>query len=404
MVNKFLYPKGGSETYMIKLGEYLKKQGHQVQYFGMEHPDRSLYNQAEVYTSNMDMHTDKIGDKLLYALKTVYSKEARVKIRKILDVFKPHIIHLNNFNYQLTPSIILEIKKWRKEARRKCKIVYTAHDYQLICPNHLLYSVQQKHLCEKCIGGHFIKCLEGKCIHGSRMKSIIGMAEAYFWNWNGVYKYIDSFICCSSFIKKKMDCNPIFSSKTVVLHNFIDINTNKCFKKKEYVLFFGRYSIEKGIETLLDVCRELPHISFVFAGAGPLEKKLKNISNIINIGFLTGEQLYTMIGEALFTIYPSEWYENCPFSVMESQALGTPVIGADIGGIPELIQPGKTGELFLPGDKNDLKKRIEKLWYDRKRLNEYYTNCKENKFLTIEEYTEKLMKIYKQKKGEGIYV
>lgn len=404
MVNKFLYPKGGSETYMIKLGEYLKKQGHQVQYFGMEHPDRSLYNQAEVYTSNMDMHTDKIGDKLLYALKTVYSKEARIKIRKILDVFKPHVIHLNNFNYQLTPSIILEIKKWRKEARRKCNIVYTAHDYQLICPNHLLYSVQQKHLCEKCVGGHFIKCLEGKCIHGSRMKSIIGMAEAYFWNWNGVYKYIDSFICCSSFIKKKMDCNPIFSSKSVVLHNFIDINTNKCFRKKEYVLFFGRYSIEKGIETLLDVCKELPHISFVFAGTGPLEKKLKNISNITNVGFLTGEQLYTTIGEALFTIYPSEWYENCPFSVMESQALGTPVIGADIGGIPELIQPGKTGELFLPGDKKDLKKKIEKLWKDRKRLNEYYTNCKANKFLTIEEYTEKLMKIYEQKKGEGIYV
>ena len=172
-VNKFLHPNGGSETYIFKLGKYLRSQGHEVQYFGMEHKGRCVGNRVNAYTSNMDFHCGNKFAKLTYPIKTIYSAEARKKLRLVLDDLQPEVCHLNNFNYQLTPSVILEIVKWRQETGRKCRIVYTAHDYQLICPNHMLNNPNTHENCERCLGGHFINCLKGRCIHGSLMKSAV---------------------------------------------------------------------------------------------------------------------------------------------------------------------------------------------------------------------------------------
>lgn len=394
MINKFLYPNGGSETYIFKLGEYLMSQGHEVQYFGMEHEKRCVGNRVNAYTSNMDFHGGSKLAKLVYPIKTIYSSEARRKIRMVLDDFQPDVCHLNNFTYQLTPSVILEIVKWRKQTGRECKIVFTAHDYNLVCPNHMLNNPTTKQNCEKCLGGHYMNCTKGKCIHGSTAKSAIGTIEAYFWKLNGAYKYIDKIICCSEFLKSKMDSNPLFAEKTVALHNFVDKVEWKQTEKKDYVLYFGRFSEEKGIGTLIEVCKSLPDVQFVFAGTGPLETQVNGIANIKNVGFQTGEALEKLIREARFSIYPSEWYENCPFSVMESQMYGTPVLGADIGGIPELIRIGETGELFESGNNDDLKAKVLKLWNDKELTKKYSQNCKEVGFDTIEEYVEKLMGIY----------
>ena len=240
-----------------------------------------------------------------------------------------------------------------------------------------------------------MNCMKGKCIHGSTAKSAIGMMEAEFWKWKGTYKYIDTMICCSEFMKSKMDSNPLFATKTVAMHNFIDKVEWKETQKKDYVLYFGRFSEEKGIGTLIKVCKELPDVQFIFAGTGPLEETVNGIKNIKNVGFQKGEALEKLIREARFSIYPSEWYENCPFSVMESQMYGTPVLGADIGGIPELIQVGKTGELFESGNGKDLKKKIEKLWRDKELCEQYSKNCKDISFDTIDEYYEKIMKVYR---------
>ena len=394
LINKFLYPNGGSETYIFKLGDYLKSQGHEVQSFGMEHAGRCVGNAVNAYTSAMDFHGGSKLAKLTYPLKTIYSKEARVQLRKVLDDFQPDVCHLNNFNYQLTPSILLEIVKWRKESGHACKVVYTAHDYQLVCPNHMCNNPNTHENCEKCLGGQFINCTKGRCIHGSKAKSFIGTLEAEFWKRKRVYQYIDTIICCSEFIKTKLDNNPLFAKKTVVLHNFIDDVEWKETYKKDYVLYFGRFSEEKGIGTLMQACRELPEIPFVFAGTGPLETDINNISNIDNVGFQTGTQLETLIREAKFSVYPSEWYENCPFSVMESQMYGTPVLGSEIGGIPELIQKGKTGELFQPGNALQLREKIKKLWDNSELVEEFSKNCKDVSFDKIDQYCEKLMQIY----------
>ena len=394
MINKFLYPNGGSETYIFKLGEYLQKMGHEVQYFGMEHKGRCVGNRVNAYTSDMDFNGGSKLSKLTYPFKTIYSKEARIQLRKVLDDFQPDVCHLNNFNYQLTPSMILEIVSWRKKVGKCCKIVFTAHDYQLVCPNHMLNNPNTHQNCEQCLGGHFMNCIKGKCIHGSTAKSAIGMMEAEFWKRKGTYKYIDTMICCSVFMKTKLDTNPLFASKTVAMHNFIDKVEWKQATKKAYVLYFGRFSEEKGIGTLIKVCKELPDVQFIFAGTGSLEDCIKGVSNIKNVGFQKGAALEKLIREAQFSVYPSEWYENCPFSVMESQMYGTPVLGANIGGIPELIQVGKTGELFESGNAEDLKKNVQKLWDDKKLCEEYSRNCKGINFDTIEEYYKKIMKVY----------
>ena len=394
MINKFLYPNGGSETYIFKLGEYLEQMGHEVQYFGMEHKGRCVGNRVDEYTSDMDFHGGSKISKLTYPLKTIYSKEARVKIRKVLDDFQPDACHLNNFNYQLTPSIILEVVKWRKETKKNCKIIFTAHDYQLVCPNHMLNNPNTHKNCEKCLGGHYINCVNGKCIHNSTAKSVIGMMEAEFWKLKGTYRYIDKMICCSEFMKTKLDTNPLFANKTIAIHNFIDKVEWQDNEKKNYVLYFGRFSKEKGIGTLIKVCQQLPDIQFIFAGTGPLENVINDVPNIKNVGFKKSKELEKLIREARFSIYPSEWYENCPFSVMESQMYGTPVIGADIGGIPELIQAGKTGELFESGNSNRLKLKIQNLWNDKDLCKQYSENCRNIEFDSIDKYYQKLIKIY----------
>lgn len=395
LINKFLHPNGGSETYIFKLGEYLQLQGHEVQYFGMEHAGRVVGNCVNAYTSDMDFHAGSKLAKLTYPIKTIYSAEARRKLRLVLDDFQPDVCHLNNFNFQLTPSIILEIVKWRKQTRRNCKIIFTAHDYQLVCPNHMCSNPNTKENCEKCLGGHFINCIKGKCIHGSMAKSAIGAMEAYFWKWRGVYKYIDTMICCSRFMKSKMDTNPIFAKKTVALHNFIDKPTYAIIgEKKDYVLYFGRFSEEKGVKTLLEVCKQLPEIPFIFAGTGPLEDLLKDVPNIKNVGFQTGDALVELIAGARLTVYPSEWYENCPFSVMESQMYGTPVLGADIGGIPELIDIGKTGELFESGNLDQLKQSLSQMWENKEKLQKYTKACREKDFISLRQYYDKLVEIY----------
>lgn len=396
MVNKFLHPNGGSETYIFKLGDYLKANGHQVEYFGMEHQGRCVGNSVEAYTSNMDFHTGKM-QKLLYPFKIIYSKEARKKIRLVLDKFQPDVVHLNNFNFQLTPSVILEVKKYEKDTGKNVKnvkIVFTAHDYQLVCPNHMMNNPNTHQNCEKCIGGTFLNCTKGKCIHGSTVKSVLGTIEGYFWDMKKTYRNIDTIICPSQFLADKMNSNPMFKSKTIALHNFIDEVEWKDTAKQDYVLYFGRFSEEKGIKTLISVCKALPQIQFIFAGTGPLEDEIKGVSNIKNVGFQKGSALEKLIREARFSIYPSEWYENCPFSVMESQMYGTPVLGADIGGIPELIEAGKTGDLFKSADFADLKRKIETFWSNKETTEKYKTNCKNIKFDTITTYCDKLMEIY----------
>lgn len=392
MVNKFLHPHGGSETYMLKLGEYLTSLGNEVQYFGMEHPDRCVGNSAGCYTENMDFHNSSILKELSLPFKIIYSNEARKKISAVIENFKPDIVHLNNINFQLTPSIIYEIKK------HGIPIVQTVHDTQMVCPNHKMYIDRKQSTCRECLSGNYMNCIKNKCLHNSVPKSMLAAFESYFYHRKSTYNLIDRFICPSKFMTEVMHNAGVDSHKLITLHDFCDKHTNLPPKNgdKKYVLYFGRLSPEKGIETLVDVCRELKHIQFVFAGTGELSESLKNIDNIEYVGFKSGEELNALIRNALFSVCPSEWYENCSMSIIESLALGTPAIGSDLGGTPELIFENETGLIFKAKDKQSLKNAIETLYNNPEKLAAMSEKCIEkSNENNIEKYTEKLMDIYK---------
>lgn len=389
MVNKFLYSKGGSESYVLGLSEYLINHGHCVQFFGMEDEKNIVGNNIDSYVSNFDFKNITI-QKLFYPLKIIYSIEAKKKLGKLIEYFNPDIIHLNNFNFQITPSILYEIKK------KNIPVVMTLHDFQIVCPNHMLYLENKNKVCEACKGKKYRNCVSNRCLHNSITKSIIATIESYLYHRLHVYeKYIDYYISPSEFLKNKFIEFGVNGDNIYILHNFIPNGELMNTIKKNYVLYFGRLSIQKGIKTLIETCKKLNDIQFIIAGDGKFKDEIQGIKNINYVGFKNGDDLRILISEALFSILPSECYDNCPMSVLESQMLGTPVIGANIGGIPELIQDKKDGLLFEPGNIEDLTNKIKFLYSNRNILQQFSNKCikKINKF-SIDNYYKKLINIY----------
>lgn len=403
MINKFLCEKGGSETYIFRLGTYLEKQGHEVAYFGMDHPERLVGNPAESYTGELDFHHSPMLTRLSYPFRIIYSTSARRKIRAVLDAFEPDVCHLNLFNFQLTPSIILEIRRWEKKKRRRIQLVYTAHDYQMVCPDHMLYDPNTGEICEDCTQGSFSPCWRRRCIHHSWARSVLGAVESALWHRSKAYDSIDTVICCSRFMESVLEKDRHFKGKTVVLHNFIDGEREAGAAKKlpvpeglpsRFVLYTGRLSPEKGIDLLIQAARSMPDIPFLVAGEGPLLPLLKAVPNIRCLGFLKAASLRAVLRAATLSVCPSVWYENCPFVVLESLRAGIPVIGSRSGGIPELIQDGKNGLLFEPACKDELVATIRRLWTDADLQAHLRQGAAQSQLMTIESYYERLLPLY----------
>ncbi len=391
MVNKFLYPKGGSETYILKIGSYLKEQGHEVQYFGMEHKDRSVGNRVNAYTANMDFHGGSPWSKLAYPIQTIYSREARKKIRMVLEDMKPDVVHLNNINFQLTPSILYEI------SRSNTPMVQTVHDCQITCPSHRMYIEQSGRVCDECVAsGNYMRCVTNRCIGNSLLKSAIAATESYYYHVRNTYNLVDAYICPSYYMSDILHKGGVQKKRIQVIHNPVDYSRDGLLSPEEpYVLYFGRFSAEKGLNTLLSVAQRLPDVKFVLAGSGPMADGWKLPANVQNVGFQSGESLKRWIEQAAFTVHPSECYENCPFTILESQALGTPVIGSRMGGIPELIEEGQTGLTFPAGNADALTQAISSLWEDQIKLEQMRNACLQNRPISMGIYTERLMNIYR---------
>lgn len=396
IVNKFLYPNGGSEKYTFELGKQFELMGHKVQYFGMEHQGRIVENAVNSYTKLIDFHNSSFREKITYPFKIIYSQESKKKIRSVLEDFRPDVVHMNNINFQITPSIIEEIRNYDKYI----PIIYTAHDSQWVCPNHMMLIPSTKTTCDKCTYGNSIYCIKNRCIHNSLIQSIIGAIENKFYRLRHTYREVDRIICPSTFIKLVLDRNPDLRTRTLVMQNFFDkpkVKRNSQNSQK-YVLFYGRYSLEKGFITFLKAAAMLPQIKFVCAGKGEEETKAQeyfNKSNIENVGFKTGDELYQLIANAEFTVFASEVYENCPYSVIEPISLGTPVIASKIGGTIEIVKDEITGEFYSPGNVSELSNKILNLWNDDKKLKYYRSNCENESFTGSKQYCEQMLTIYK---------
>ena len=392
-VNKFLYPRGGAETYFLKIGEELARRGHEVEYFGMYDEKNTVGNSLHLATTNMDFHAAG-PEKLLYPFRIVYSREAKRKLKEVIAAFGPDIVHFNNINFQLTPSVIC--------AGAECGVpmVQTVHDVQMLCPNHMMMEYHSKKLCEDCMGKKSKwPCVKKRCIHGSLPKSLIGAVEGTLYECSPVYDKIHRFICPSAFLEEKLLNVPRFRGKTVMLHNFLSkVSDAGGAPKGDYVLYFGRLAEEKGIDRILEACRLLPDIPFVIAGGGPLEDLCNKctLPNVKYVGFKTGKELEELVAGALFTLHLSIWYENCPLALLESQSLGTPVLCNRIGGIPELVEEGKTGILNDTFTPEAYAETIAALYADKALLAEMAQNClrKRESMMTLERYCDKLLALY----------
>ena len=370
MVNKFLYPRGGCETYMLNLAEELKAKGHEVEYFGMYDEKNTVGNSCGLYTSNMDFHASK-AERFLYPFKIIYSGEANKKLGKVLDSFKPDIVHMNNINFQLTPSVIYAVKK------RNIPLVQTVHDYQMICPNHLLYSFDETKPCERCIKGSKFNSLRHSCIHGSKIKSLLGAIEAKLYWFLKTYEKVDLYICPSRFLESKLlSASDLYKGKTFTIHNFIEKKPvpERTTQKKPYVAFASRLSKEKGVELLAETAKLLPDIRFVVAGNGPDDECLKNIPNVEMTGFITGDELIKLTANAKLMLLPSVWYENCPLNILETHSFGVPVITMNSGGMAELVEHETTGLLVDEPDSRSIAAAILKCFED----DEFYNLLKKN--------------------------
>lgn len=391
LVNKFLYPKGGAETYIFNLGSVLSSKGHSVEYFGLQNEKNTVGNSADSYVSDIDF---SLGTKknLRAPLRIIYSSEARRKIRAVLESFQPDVVHLNNIQFHLTPSIILEIEKYRRKSGRNIKIIYTAHDFQLVCPSHGMFDSDMK-ICTKCLDGNYFHCVNSRCMKKSLAKSVLAAADACFWKAGKAYDFIDKIICPSYFLKSMLDTQERFKTKTTAIHNFVE-PVSAVYDKEDYILQFGHLSKDKGTLTVLEAAKRMPEKRFVFAGFGEAEEAIAQVPNAEFVGFKTGDELKALIGKAACSVCSSEIFENCPFSVIESQIYGTPVIGSELGGIPELIRENETGLIFEAGNADELVKKLRFLLETEGKLEEFTENCRKSQFETAETYYEKIMRIY----------
>ncbi|ACN15630.1 putative lipopolysaccharide N-acetyl-glycoaminyltransferase [Desulforapulum autotrophicum HRM2] len=240
----------------------------------------------------------------------------------------------------------------------------TLHDFKLICPNYI--ALRGDNFCLECEGHKFWKPLVLNC-QNSHFKSLLLSLEAIFHQWKRSYEQVHLFLAPSQFMADQIS-RRIPTEKIRVLHNGIDL---KLYQPQDddngYGLYFGRLSKEKGIETLLKAHKiNSSEIPLKIVGTGPLEANLKNdYPDAEFLGYKTGDELTEIISSAAFVVVPSEWYENCSMVVLESMALGKPIIGSRIGGIPEQIEDGETGFLFEMGNIEELAKKMNILANDK---------------------------------------
>ncbi|MFB9144596.1 glycosyltransferase family 4 protein [Vibrio artabrorum] len=349
MVNKFFFLKGGAETVFFQEREMLIERGFSVIDFAMVHNDNVISDYSANFVDNVDYHANT---GLLSALKTavrfVHNTEACEKLSELIAAEQPDIVHFHNIYHQLTPSII----KVAKQAG--CKTVLTAHDTKIACPSYTMYRDGQT--CEACLQGSVFNALKYRCQQGSWFKSGLLVAEAMYQSLAQNYQSLDVIISPSQFlaniIRRKLPTNRI-----EVIVNGIDENVDQQgVADHRYFLYLGRLSQEKGVATMI-AAYELSNqsIPLRIVGTGPLTDTLSGRQSKVEwLGFKTGHELHSLIKQASAVIVPSECYENCSMSVLEAMSYGKPIIGANIGGIPEQVRDGKEGRLFEAGNAHDL--------------------------------------------------
>ena len=381
LANKFYYRRGGDCIVTMNLEQLLNAHGHKIAIYAMHYPANLPSEWSAYWPSNMS--------KVDALMRPFGTKQVKEGFTKLLNDFKPDVVHLHNIHTQLSPFIA------KIAHQRGIRVVWTLHDTKLVCPCYTC--MRNGHWCEECMTDK-TAVIKHQCMPGGIIGSYIGYLEAKKWNKVKLQEYTDLFLPPSQFMMDTVVRGGYDAKKFRVLCNFIDVEKVKkpCFEKKNYFVYIGRVNDVKGIRTLCKAAVAFPH-KLIVIGDGELlpvlRDQYKGITNIEFKGQMEWNDFRPIIEGAKFMVIPSEWSENNPLTVIESQSLGTPVLGARIGGIPELIEEGISGMTFKSGNVDDLKEKIEMMWntsFDNKTIAENAV-----KRYSSEAYYEKLMEYYK---------
>lgn len=362
LINNCHYRRGGADVVYLNTGDLLESRGHEIAYFST----RSQYNYSTQYSEYFVRDIDALKlnfvEQLVYMPRKLYSREAQLKLGKVVDDFKPDLAHIHLYKGGLTAAILPVLRK------KKVPTVITLHDYSLLCPRNIMIDGDGK-ICERCLTATRLNCIYHRCNRKNLYYSIVNYIE--FVLNNDLFKprdYFSRIICVSRFNYLKHGNHPLFAERFVHLYNFYPLlsQSNPKTIKGSYFLFYGRLAPEKGVMTLINTWKKLSKdIHLKIIGEGVMSAQIKdeirvsNLDNIEFLGFRKGEELFSFIRDASFVLVPSEWYENNPLTIVEAYSVGKPVIGSNIGGIPELIIEGKTGFLFEMGNSGALEEKIK---------------------------------------------
>ena len=355
-INKYHFIKGGADSVFFNTMELLKNHGHQVIPFSIKHSKNLPSPYEKYFVDAPEIRELPLTEKLKSIGRFFYDKNAAKKLEMLILQEKPDIAHLHNIFNGISLSILPVLYKY------KIPIVITLHDTRLICPSSY-FSLRGKK-CDSCLRRGGINCGLYKCYQDSLFNSWMCAMEMFFKEKIFHYdQYIGKYIFVSNRYKYTHSLrHEFFEKKGTVLYNFIpNIEGIKTVDKKgKYLFYYGRVTIEKGIKTLVEVMKDLPDYQLKIAGTGNLMEELQamNLPNVEFLGFRSGNELFDTLKNSAFVIVPSEWEENNPMTVIESYAYGKPVIGSRIGGIPEIIDEGKTGFTFEAFSKDNLKRAI----------------------------------------------
>ena len=391
LVNKFHYLRGGSEKYYFELAQLLKSKGHTVGFFSMKHEENITTGDAEYFVEEIDLNT---GSKLK-ALDVIYSQENKRLMAKALEEFKPDIVHINNFQRQLSASIIDAIKE------KNIPIVMTAHDLNPICPaSIMLYNGE---VCDDCITKGYTQCIKKKCVKGSTLKSTLGVMEKKYYDIHKVFRKIDCIISPSEFNKNQLVNGKLKYNEIVTLHNFVNESERNDYVLGDYAFYLGRLSKEKGILNLIEAIGDIPDAKLLIAGDGPERERIeayisehKLDGRITLLGYQNQDSIHKYITNSRFVVIPSICNENCPYSVLEAMEIGKPIVASRIGGIPELIADGENGYLYKADDINELKKKLTLLLDNDDKVNRFAQKSRElyESYYSPDSYYNELIKIY----------
>jgi len=405
MADKFYFIKGGAERYFFELAGLLTARGHEVIPFSMAHERNFPSPYSDCFVDYIDFNPVKTADKIRYGFQSfgrvIYSRQAQKRLSRLIERVRPDVAHLHMIDHQLSPSILPVLKQ------AGIPVIQTVHTYKHVCPSYRLYHMQKGTICEKCLHGNFYHPLVEKCHKSSFSASLLLVVEEAVHRLLKLYeKGVDIFHVPSRFMGAKLAEGGIDPVK--IRHLFYTINLDDYpvrYDSDPYFVYFGRLSAEKGIMTLLKAVKGLKNIKLKIIGDGPLQQQLEDyagrnqLEGVEFTGRMDGESLKKAVSGARFVVVPSEWYENSPLAIYESMAMGKPVIGSRMGGIPELIEHGRSGYLFKAGDSVELRHWICNAMddaSDRKKLPEMgrYARKKAETMFHHEVHYQKLMRMY----------